>query len=95
VNDSNAQTEALGEGGRSFGLARVSGYDHRIPVVRYLRLDVVDQKGRCSQVVHGHVEEALDLFGLSSVSYFSWSGEMWTSQGAAQLSYSLYVSLQD
>jgi len=62
VNDSNAQAEALCKGGRSFGLARVSGHDHRIPVVRYLRLDVVDQKGRCSQVVHGHVEEALDLF---------------------------------
>src|SRR5690554_973659 len=62
VDDRQVDAQALGHGTGAHHAADVRGDDQQ--VVEALVLDVVHQSGRAVDVVHGNVEEALDLVGM-------------------------------
>src|SRR5690606_20115994 len=62
VDDRQVHTQGLGHGTCTHHAADVRGDDHE--VVETLVLNVVDQYRRAVDVVHGHVEEALDLISV-------------------------------
>src|SRR5690606_33247436 len=62
VDDRQVHTQGLGYCTGANHAADVGGDDHQI--LEALRLDVIDQDRRAVDVVHGHVEEALDLIGV-------------------------------
>ncbi len=62
VDDRQIHAERLGHRTGTDHAADVGGNDHQI--LEALRLDVIDQDRRAVDVVHGHVEEALDLIGV-------------------------------
>src|SRR3990170_4543187 len=62
VDDREAGVQALGDGPRPLHAARVRRDDDR--VAELLLAEVVDHDGRGEEVVHGHLEETLDLPGV-------------------------------